>query len=599
MDKNDKKLIEIPKIITVKDFANKLDLPVVDIISALMASGILANLNDSIDFETASIVALDFDFEIIPEKEENNRKIITKKKEKTKDKNLTTRFPVVTIMGHVDHGKTTLLDKIRKTHVTEEESGGITQHISAYQVILSDSNKDGINGKAITFIDTPGHAAFSAIRSHGTVITDMVILIVAANDGVMPQTKEVIKQTEINNVPIIVAINKVDLPDSDVQKTKQQLAELGLNPEDWGGKTVMVEISASTGKGVDNLLEMVVLQADLMDLKADNNCDALGVVIESHMHKGAGALAVVLVENGTLKKGDIVQVGSTWGRIRILENFNRKKIEKATPSMPVRIAGLKSIPDFGDKLMVLNSEKEAKEAALKAKKSKDKKNVATAKKIGIEEVAEDLKSGKLDELNIVLKADVSGSLEAIKKSIYEIDTKEINLNIVSEGIGAVSESDVSLAKATKAIVVGFRVSELFAANKIAQKDKIVIQLYDVIYKLVDDIKRILSGMLKPDIVEKEIGKGKVLATFRDDKKGLIAGGILEDGKVEIGDEIKIFQNKDEKYRDKIITLRREKDEVKVVDVGKEFGFSLQAGANISVGDKFVIFRTEEIERKIE
>jgi len=599
MEQDNKKSIKIPKIITVKDFANRLDLPVVDIISSLMANGVLANLNDSIDFETASIIALDLGYEATLEKE--NKDVVGKVeiKDISRDKNLKGRPPVVTVMGHVDHGKTTLLDNIRKAHVTEGESGGITQHISAYQLKLSGSKKKEVNGKIITFIDTPGHAAFSAIRSHGTAITDIIILIVAANDGVMPQTKEVIKQAEVNKVPIIVAINKTDLPDSDIQKTKQQLAEMGLNPEDWGGSTVMVEISATTGKGIDDLLEMIVLQADMMDLKASYDESALGVVIESHMHKGAGALAVVLIENGTLRRGDVIQVGSAWGKVRILEDFTKSKIEEAMPSMPVRIAGLKSLPDFGDKLIVLSSEKEAKEAATKSKKSKDKKNVATAKKIGMEDVAEDVKSGKVDELNIVLKADVSGSLEAIKKSIYEIDTKEINLNIVSEGIGAISESDVSLAKATKAIVLGFRVSELFAAIKIAQKDKIVVEKYEVIYKLIDDLKGVLSGMLKPDIVEEELGSGKVLQIFRDDKKGLVAGGILEKGKVEIGDEIKVFQEKNEKYREKILTLRREKDEAKLVDAGQEFGFGLSAGAKISVGDKFVIFKTREVERKIE
>lgn len=594
------KKVEVGKIVKVSDLADILDVAVSDLISSLLKNGVLANLNDSIDFETAGVVALDFDCEVVEKKEDQKKSKSDSKKEKnSKSKKLTPRPPVVTIMGHVDHGKTTLLDNIRKTHVTEGESGGITQHISAYQVTLNDSKKKELNGKSITFVDTPGHAAFSAIRSHGTAITDIVILIVAADDGVMPQTKEVIEQSKANNVPIIVAINKIDLPNADVQKTKQQLAELDLNPEDWGGKTVMVELSANSGKGVSELLEMIVLQADMMDLRADYDTEALGTVIESHMHKGAGALAVILVENGTLKKGDIIQVGSVWGKVRILEDFMENRIEKATPSMPVRVAGLKSLPDFGDKLIVLSNEKEAKEAASRSRKSKNKKNVATAKKIGMEEVASDIKSGKLDELNLVLKADVGGSLEAIKKSLYEIDTKEINLKIVSEGVGAISESDISLAKATKAIVVGFRVKELFAAKKIAEKEKVVVSNYEVIYKLIDDIKGVLSGMLKPDIVEEELGRGKVLAIFRDDKKGLVAGGILSDGKAKVGDEIKILQNKDEKYRDKIISLRREKDEVKNVDAGAEFGFGLSAGANIAVGDRFVVYKTKEVERKID
>lgn len=581
-----KKQVNIPEIITVKAFAEKANLPVTAVISELMKNGVFATINESIDFETASIIGEYLGLEVLPLVEEKASQKAVAIKTSTKD--FVPRPPVVTIMGHVDHGKTTLLDKIRRAHVAAGESGGITQHISAYQVSLPDAKHKELKNKTITFIDTPGHAAFSAMREHGTIITDIIVLIVAAGDGVMPQTAEVIEQAKNNNVPVIVAINKVDLPDADIMKVKQQLSDHELIPEDWGGKTVMVEISAKTGKGVDDLLEMILLQADMMELKANPNDNAVGVVIESHMQKGAGPMAFVLIDNGTLHKGDPISIGSASGRVRILEDFTGVPITEAGPSMPVRIAGLKTLPDFGDHLLAFNTEKEARENSSMMHSSKTLVNIATAKKM---KSSDDSTEEKQIEFNIILKADVQGSLEALKSSIMEIDSQEIKVKIISEGVGAISESEITLAKATGAQVAGFRVQALGAARKIAEKEGVKIRVFDVIYELLDYAKAEMSDLLPPEIIEEELGHGNVLAIFRDDKKGFVAGGNVESGKVSNGDEIKFFQNKNEKYRTKILSLRREKNEVKECESGSECGFSLAPGAKIAVGDAYIAFKT--------
>lgn len=590
-----KKKIELPQIVSVKDFAEISGLPVTKIITELMKSGVLATINETIDFETAAIIGDDLGLEILlKEEREGKEKAIVEKVDK---KNLTLRPPVVTIMGHVDHGKTTLLDNIRKAHVAEGESGGITQHITAYQVTLEHAKNKNLKNRTITFIDTPGHAAFSAMREHGTVITDIVVLIIAATDGVMPQTVEVIKAAKENNVPIIAAINKTDVPDADVMKTKQQLSEYDLVTEEWGGKTIVVEISAKTGKGVDDLLEMILLQADLMDLRANPKDEATGIVIESHMQKGAGAMALVLIENGTLRKGDCVAIGSSYGRIRILKDTLDKPIESAGPSFPVNVAGLKSLPDFGDRLLAFTHEKLAKETALKYQKSEVKIKIATAKKYG-SETAEGENSMKRYDFNIILKSDVHGSLEAIKKLLGEIDSQEATIKIISEGVGPISESDVTLAKATGAYAFGFRVKGLDAAKKIAEKEKVSIQTFEIIYELIDKIKKDIAAILPLEVIEEELGSGEVLAIFRDDRKGFVAGGKIEKGKLSVGNEIKIFQNDNEKFRANIVSLRREKSEVKECESGSECGFGLPVGANVAVGDTFAAFKTIRKERVI-
>jgi len=595
MSEQSKKTIAIPQVITVKNFADKAGLAVTIVISDLIKNGVLASINETIDFETAQIIGDDLGLEVVPE-EEVKKSFAEEKKEKVISKNLKERPPVVTIMGHVDHGKTTLLDKIRREKVAETESGGITQHISAYQAVLAGSKKKEFNGKIITFIDTPGHAAFSAMREHGAAITDIVVLIVAANDGVMPQTLEVIKDAEAQKVPVIVAINKVDLPDADVMKVKQQLSDHGLIPEDWGGKTITVPVSAKTGQGIDDLLEMILLQAEVMDLKADPEEKAVGIVIESQMQKGVGPMAVVLVENGTLNRSEPIAIGSSYGKVRILEDFTGKSIEKASPSTPVRIAGLKSLPDFGARMLAFATEKEARENALLTKKAGPSVKIATAKKIGGDE---EEKIQKM-ELNVIVKADVAGSLEAIRKSLQEIDASEYGIKIISEGVGAVSDSDITLAMATKAEVLGFRVNAFGAAKRMAEKENITVRIFQVIYELIDFAKEELAAILPPEIIEEELGKGKVLQIFRDDRKGFVAGGIIESGRLTIGDEIKFSQKGSpaEKYRAEILTLRREKSEVKECESGNECGFGLPVGANVAVGDTFVAFKTVKKKREI-
>jgi translation initiation factor IF-2 len=587
------KTITIDGALSVKDFAAKTELPVTEVISTLMKNGMLATVNDLIDIETAQIIGDELGVKV---DEESAEDILDKPKTNLEvdTSKLVTRPPVVTIMGHVDHGKTTLLDKIRETHVVESESGGITQHISAYQVKFNSSKNKNLGDRTITFIDTPGHAAFSSLRSHGAAITDIVVLIVAANDGVKPQTVEVIEQAKKHNVPIIVAINKVDLPGADVMKVKQQLGEYELVPEEWGGKTVMVEVSALTGKGIDNLLEMILLQADIMDLKADRLASAVGIVIEAHMHKGAGALALILVENGTLHRGDFVQIGDTWGKVRILENFTGESIESASPSCPVRVAGLKSVPEFGERLVVFESEREAKDAASMIQKRTTTAHFTTAKKISEDEEGEE----KITDFPLVVKADVTGSLEALKKMILAIKTPGLNTKIVADGVGAISESDISIAKATGAKVVGFRVNILGLAKKIAEKDTIEIIQKSVIYEVEDELKKIISDVLPPVISEEKLGEGKILAIFREDKKGTVIGAKLDDGKASRGDEIKILQDGNEKWRGKVITLRREKNEVSDIDAGTEFGIGLEPYAKVANGDSIEIFVTKSEKRVV-
>lgn len=584
-----KRDVVIPQVLTVKEFADRSGIPVTSIITELIKSGVLATINESIDFETAAIIGDDLGIRVV--KEEAGSVTVDVEEASstaTSSAHLVPRPPIVTVMGHVDHGKTSLLDQIRKAHVASGESGGITQHISAYQLTL-EKTKQTTSQKTITFIDTPGHAAFSAMRSHGAAITDIAVVIVAADDGVMPQTAEVIEAAQDNNVPIIIAINKIDLPDADIMKVKQQLSEYNLVPEEWGGKTIMVEVSARTGQGIDSLLEMILLQAEMMSLVANPDDKAVGIVIESQMVKGAGATATVLIENGTLRRGDPVSIGPSFGKARSITNFLGQDIKEATPSMPIRIAGLKSLPGFGDRMVAFENEKEARVSAQKYSHSTTELKVATAKKYS--ETGDDGESKKIIEINLVIKADVAGSLSAISKSISEINQDGFTIRIIAEGVGAISESDASLAIATKAMIYGFRVDVSGAAQDQAEKNGIIVRTFKVIYELIDAIKADVSELLPLEIIEEELAHGKVLAIFRDDKKGVVAGGSGESGKVTVGDEVKILQNGNEKYRAKISSLRREKSEVKEVTSGTEFGFSLPAFANIAVGDEYIVFKT--------
>lgn len=582
-----KKKVLLSEIVSVKDFAEISGLPVTEIIGQLIKNGVLANINENIDFETAQIVGDDLGLEILPKDAQAEE--LSEKAQVTDSKTLATRPPVVSIMGHVDHGKTSLLDKIRETHVAAGESGGITQHISAYNIEVSDP-EDKKKTRAITFIDTPGHSAFSAMRSHGATIADIVVLIVAADDGVMPQTKEVIESAKAQNVPIIVAINKVDLPDSDIMKIRQQLSEYQLIGEDWGGKTIIVEVSAKTGKNIDQLLEMILLQADSMDLKADPEVPATGIVIESHYHKGAGALAIILIENGTLKLGDAMAIGPVYGKVRILQDWTGENIVLAGPSMPVRVAGLKSLPNFAERLVTFESEKEAKNAAKRfLERNTTRRYIAKS----VSKTDSDIV-----ELNLIIKSDVAGSLEAIKKSLGEISNPGLKIKIVSDGVGAISESDAAMANATKAVILAFRVSISLPAKKIIDKEKINAVEYQVIYELVDDVKKILEEMLPPIVTEIETGSGEILAEFRNDKKGVVVGFRSNDGEFKTGEMLKIISAGEEIWRGKIESLRREKDQVSSISAGSEAGVGLAAGAKYTIGDKVVAFRIEETKQTL-
>ena len=600
-----RQIIEVPKVLMVREFALALGLAVTEVISSLVKNGVMATINESIDFDTMSIIGDELGFDVKLKAEDSHAKSL-EASTIHKKKNLKPRAPVVTVMGHVDHGKTKLLDAIRQTDVVSTESGGITQHIGAYQIEVRQSGpksraggtergiprntRDDFSSRKITFLDTPGHAAFSAMRAHGANITDVVVLVVAANDGVKPQTIEAANHAKAAKVPIVVAINKVDLPDADVMKTKRQLADIGLNPEEWGGKTQMVEVSAKTGLNIENLLEMILLIADISELKADPTLPAAGVVIESHMQAGLGSLATVLVQEGTLKLGDPVVMGKTYGKVRIMENYLSKKISTAGPSTPVRIAGLQDLPSFGDRFLTTADEKSAREMT-KAKTIK-------RKVLSITELSSDIREGKTKELNIVLKADVDGSLEAIKMSLENISTEEVKINVIHEGVGDISESDINMALASKALVIGFRVRADSQVMNLAKRENVKISIYDIIYQLLDDLTAALSGLLEPEIVETEIGRMEVLAIFKVHRDEKIIGGKVTTGRIENKAGVKITRDKDTIGEGKIENLQQNKSDVHECMEGFECGLKVITATKIAVGDILECYKKEERVRKI-
>ncbi|MCL5407654.1 MAG: translation initiation factor IF-2 [Patescibacteria group bacterium] len=582
----EREVVEIPSVLSVREFAEALKMPVTQVISKLVKNGVMATINELIDFDTMSIIADELGVDL---KQEEEKKQTFESPKQTK-KNLQTRPPVVTIMGHVDHGKTQLLDAIRHTDVIATESGGITQHIGAYQVNVGQKDKKTERQRVITFLDTPGHEAFSAMRAHGANITDVVVLVVAANDGVKPQTQEAYSHAKEAKVPIVVAINKIDLPDADVEKTKRQLADIGLLPEGWGGKTPMVEVSAKMHQNIDKLLEMIILVADLEDLKADPTLAAAGVVIESHMQAGMGPIATILVQEGTLHLGDPIVIGQTYGKIRIMENYLGKKIKEALPATPVRVAGLQDLPDFGDRFLAVENDKIAKELV--------KTKTIKRKVLSIGELSRDIREGKVKELKIVLKADVAGSLEAIKNSLKNISTSEVKINVIHEGVGDVTESDVNMAVASEALVIGFRIKAQAEVMNLANREKIKISIYDIIYQLLDDLAAALSGLLEPEIIETEVGRLQVLAVFKISKNEKIIGGKVTTGKIENGAEVRIVRDRDNVGTGKITNLQQNKKDMSEVLEGFEAGLKVETSTKIQVGDSLECFRKEERIRKL-
>lgn len=582
--KSKKKVLktEIPEVITVKEFSSKLNLPVTEVIRELVKNGVMAAINENIDYETAAIIAEDLGFKVKPEKIQ--KEIIPQLEESGGE--IKERPPVVTIIGHIDHGKTSLLDYIRKTKVVAGESGGITQHIGAYQIELE---KD----KKITFLDTPGHEAFEAMREHGTKIADIAILVVAANEGVMPQTKEAIKHAKSAGVPIIVAITKIDKPESDIEKVKKQLARVGLNPEDWGGTTIMVPVSAKTGEGVPDLLEMILLAADMEKIKACYSGKAIGIIIESHLDSNKGPVATVLIQRGVLKLHDSIVTSDIFGKIRIIENFTGKKIKEALPSEPVRIYGLNSVPDFGELIHTFPNNKEAKNFIIDLQKKKLVKSV-----IQIKDQTKVSKKG-MHRLNLIIKADVAGSLKAVVDALKKIRTKNGEVFIISAGVGNISESDIMTAEATQAFVIGFRVITSLAASELAREKKIKILSFQVIYELIDQVRDALSELMGPIKFRKEIGLGKVLAIFRKGKTNNIIGVKVNQGKLIMDAEIENYREDQSIGVGKIVSLKVKDNNKSEVESGNECGIGIEGGFEIKIGDKIKVFEIKEKTAKIE
>jgi translation initiation factor IF-2 len=575
--------IKLPSYIKVRDFALALNLPVTSVIKVLIQNGVMATINEEVDFDTASIVAQDLGFEVETETENEGadygmaflQKVLSTEKEES----LKLRPPIVAIMGHVDHGKTTLLDTIRKTRVAEGESGGITQHIGAYQVKHS--------GKNITFLDTPGHEAFSEMRARGANVTDIIVLVIAADDGVKPQTLEVINRAKFTDTPLLVAINKIDKPEANVVRAKQELATAGVLTEEWGGKTIAVEISAKQNMGIDSLLEMILLTAEVENFRADPQGKTVGTIIESKVMQGRGATATVIIQNGTLKVGDIIAAGAAFGRIRSLEDEHGKKLKEAGPSTPAQISGLSELPQAGDVLQVFDNLDKAKEIAAITQKKLRSHKLASRKLAG------DLES---KTLNLIIKADVNGSLEAIKQSIAKLKNEEVKINILGEGIGEINESDVLLASSSKATVIAFRAKVNPKAIGLAKLKQVTIDSYDVIYELIEDVTSAVVKMFTPEMEKFPLGKAKVLAIFRTEKGQMIIGGRVDEGEVKKQSHIAVWREGVELGRGDIQDLQQSKVMAKSVVAGNEFGMKLKTNVKIQVGDVLESFE-EKIKQK--
>lgn len=579
--------IEIGESISVKELAEKLNKPSNDVIRTLIFSGVMAGINAEIDFETAKKVCAEY--EIVAELKEQSQELEVLEIEEDDEENLQKRPPIVTVMGHVDHGKTSLLDCIRKAKVTDSEAGGITQHIGAYTITL--------NGEEITFLDTPGHEAFTAMRARGAQITDIVILVVAADDGIMPQTKEAIDHCKAAGVPIVVAINKIDKPGANIDRVKQELADRGLLTEDWGGDTICVEVSAKQNLNIDKLLEMVLLSAEMLELKANGNRRAVGTVIEAKLDKGRGAVASLLVQNGTLRVGDSISVGSTYGRIRAMFDDTGKKIESAGPSIPVEVLGLSEVPEAGDRFNQVKDEKTARNMA-ENRKDKFKAELLLANhRVSLEDLYNQIKEGKVKELAIIVKADVQGSVEAIKQSLEKLSTDDVKVRVIHGGVGAITETDITLANASNAIVIGFNVRPDNNAAFQADRDGVDVKNYRIIYDAIDDVKAAMIGMLDPIYREVILGSAEVRETYKISNIGTIAGCYVLNGKLQRNAETRVIRDGIVIFESTLSSLKRFKDDAKEVNTGYECGLTVDKFNNIKEGDIVECFMMEAIKRK--
>ena len=585
----DVEVIEIGETITVKDLAEQINKPVNDVIKTLMFLGVMAAMNQEIDFETAKKVAEKYDIEAYVKEEDSTLEEHFEEDEEIEDENLESRSPIITVMGHVDHGKTSLLDAIRKAKVTDTEAGGITQHIGAYTV--------DIKGQKLTFLDTPGHEAFTAMRARGAQITDIVILVVAADDGIMPQTVEAINHCKAADVPMIVAINKIDREGANQDRIKQELTEHGLVVEDWGGDVIAVPVSAKQNLNIDTLLEMVVLTAEMLELKANPARKGKGTVIEAKLDKGRGAVASLLVQNGTLHAGDSIIVGSTYGRIRAMFDDAGKKIKSAGPSIPVEVLGLSEVPAAGDRFTVVKDEKTARQMAEARREKERQENFNSAHKVSLEDLYSQIKEGKVKELSVIIKADVQGSIEAIRGSLEKLSTDDVKVRVIHGAVGAITETDITLASASNAIVIGFNVRPENSAVVLAERDGVEVKTYRIIYDAIEDVKSAMIGMLDPEYKEVVLGTAEIRNTFKISNVGTIAGGYVLTGKLTRNADVRLIRDNIVILDSKLASLKRFKDDVKEVNAGYECGFSLEKFNDIKEGDIIEAYTMEAIKRK--
>jgi len=594
MSENGHKVIEIPSTLTVRDLAERIEASPIDVIKQLMANGVMANINQQIDFDTAAIVIEEFGFEARP--------LAPPEAETVEDEataphwrrmigdeapaSLERRPPVVTILGHVDHGKTTLLDAIREANVAAGEAGGITQHIAAYQVTH--------NGRPITFLDTPGHAAFTAMRARGAQGADLAVLVVAADDGVMPQTREALAHAKAARVPVVVALNKIDRPNANPDRVKNQLSEIGLEPDEWEGDTMIVPVSAKMRQGIDDLLEAILLVADSVEIQANPHGKVLGTVIESELDRSKGVVATLLVQNGTLRVGDVVVAGVASGRIRAMFDYQGKPTEEATPSMPVSVMGLSDVPVSGELFTVVDTEREAKAIAGQRRLEEQESHAKPRVVKSLEQIFEAIQAGEVHELRLVLKADVQGSLEPIVNSLKELSAGDIRVNILHGGTGNITENDVLLAAASEAIVIGFNVTPDQAARRVAESEGVDIRVYEVIYRLTEDVEKALKGMLEPETRRVVLGQAQVRAVFRIPKVGNIAGCIVTQGELRRNARVSVLRGQESVFEGNIASLKHEKEDEREIREGFECGVAIKGFDSFQEGDILECYTEEKV-----
>ena len=592
-DNGHNKSIELPASITVRELAESIEASPIEVIKTLMANGVMANINQQIDFDTAAIVAAEMGYDATLEAAEAGaedeigeiplwRRVIADED----PSDLHNRPPIVTILGHVDHGKTTLLDAVRDSNVVEGEAGGITQHIGAYQI--------DHNGRAITFLDTPGHAAFTAMRARGAQGADIVVLVVAADDGVMPQTREAVSHAKAAQIPIIVALNKIDKPNADPERVNQQLAEIGLVPDEWDGDTIIVPISAKLQKGLEDLLEAIILVADNSDIRANPKGRVIGTVIEAEKDRARGVMATLLVQNGTLDVGDIVVVGTAYGRLRAMFDHVGRRVQEAEPSAPVAVMGLNDVPVAGDLFRVVESDRQARSIARERKTDQERAAASQKGVLTLEQLFEQFQAGEVRELRLIVKADVQGSLEPIVSSLNDLGTGEISINILHSETGNIGKNDVMLATASKAIVIGFNVEADSAAQQLADVEGVSIRLYDIIYRLTEDVEKALMGMLEPEMKENVIGHAEIRNIFRISRIGKIAGCYVKDGEIHRNARMRVLRDQEELFDGEIASLKHIHDDVREMRAGFECGITLKNFEGFETGDILECYIIEQV-----